>query len=257
MKGDFVVIRNVNVTGVFESKVNDSLLSKLKFAMTQKEILRKLIGLLSGELRIFDFEPSYKEQGFIRKTNTAIYLYQFLVYNRTNIKTYKRGFLIEPYIWINVLEIEKYYREITLNKIIKSDTDFKTIGNSLADILANPDGFFKNRNQSLDLFVFDEKHIDFVAAELLRRFKEVALPYCINNGNVKTVDALINTRPNEYKVHTPNDNQRIIKGIIAAKLNGNPALTELVRIYDRQLVERDMQAKTKEEMIRLKNLLSI
>lgn len=225
--------------------------------MTQKEVLRKLVDSLSNEMKVYDFEPSYKEQGFIRKTNNAIFLYQFLIYSRTIIKTGKKGYLIEPYIWINVKEIEKIYREITLNKVIKSDTDFKTIGNSVAGILANPDGLYKNRNKSLDLFVFEEKHMAHVGVELFKRFKGVALPYFLNNGNVPTVDKLINTKPNEYKVHTQNDNHRIIKGIIAAKLNNNPSLNELIDIYYEQLLERDMLSNTKKEMSRLRDLLSI
>ncbi|MBX2921444.1 MAG: hypothetical protein KF746_04555 [Chitinophagaceae bacterium] len=223
--------------------------------MTQKEVLRKLIELLTNELKAFDFTPSYKDQGFIRKTNDAVFLYQFLIYNRTAIKTGAKGFLIEPFIWVNVKGIEKYYKEITLNTIIKNDTDFITIGNSIAGLLSNPDGLYKNRNRSLDLHVFEEKHIVYVAEQLLRQFKDVALPYCLNNATVAMVDKIINSKPEEYKVHTQNDNYRILKGIIAAKLNNNPHLNELVGIYDKQLIERDMLDETKEEMSRLKSIL--
>ncbi|MBG9376077.1 hypothetical protein I5907_07515 [Panacibacter sp. DH6] len=223
--------------------------------MTQKEVLRKIIDLLSNEMKAFDFQPSYKEQGFIRKTNSAVFLYQFLIYNRTVIKTSAKGFLVEPFIWVNVKEIEKYYKEITLNTVIKSDTDFKTIGNSIAAILANPDGLYKSRNKSLDLHVFEEKHITYVANQLLKHFKEVGLPYCLNNATAAMVDRIINTKPNDYKVHTQNDNYRILKGIIAAKLNNNPSLDELIKIYDKQLFERDMLDDTKEEMNRLKSFL--
>lgn len=223
--------------------------------MTQKEVIQKLVGLLADEMNAFDFKVSIKEQGFIRKTEKAIFLYQFLIYNRTVIKTGAKGFLIEPYIWINIKEIEKYYKEITLNTVIKNDTDFKTIGNSIADIIANPNGLYNNRNESLDLHVFEEKHIVPVANELLKRFKEVALPYCLNNSTVAMVDKLINTKPKEYKVHTQNDSYRIIKGIIAAKLNNNSALNELIQIYDNQLIERDMPEDSIEEMNRLKSIL--
>lgn len=222
--------------------------------MTQKEVIRKIIDLLSNEMKAFDFEPSFKEQGFIRKTNNAVFLYQFLIYNRTVIKTGAKGFLIEPFIWVNVKEIEKYYKEITLNTVIKSDTDFKTIGNSIAAILANPDGLYANRNKSLDLHVFEEKHIPDVATQLLKQFKEVALPYCLNNATVAMVDKLVNTKPDDYKVHMQNDNYRILIGIIAAKLNNNAHLDEIVRIYDRQIADRDMY-NAKEEMNRLKSIL--
>lgn len=51
-----------------------------------------------------------------------------------------------------------------------------------------------------------------------------------------------------------NNNYRILKGIIAAKLNNNPNLEELIKIYDRQIVDRDMYNAT-EEMQRLKKIL--
>jgi hypothetical protein len=59
--------------------------------MTQKEGLRKIIDLLTNELKIFDFKPSYKEQGFIRKPQDAIFFYQILIYNRTVIATGKKN----------------------------------------------------------------------------------------------------------------------------------------------------------------------
>ncbi|PSL42364.1 hypothetical protein CLV51_1132 [Chitinophaga niastensis] len=222
--------------------------------MTQKEVLRKIIDLLTNELRAFDFGPSYKEQGFIRRTSGTIFVYQFLIYNRTVLKTGAKVFLIEPYIWVGIKEIEKYYKEITLNTEIKTDTDFITIGNSIAGILANPNGLYENRNKSLDLHVFDEKHILLVAEQLLKQFKEVALPYCLKYATVGMVDKIINTKPDEYKVHTQNDNYRILKGIIAAKLNNNPDLDELIKIYDKQIIERDMYNAT-DEMLLLKGIL--
>jgi len=223
--------------------------------MTQKQVLRKLIDLLTNEMKTFDFEPVYSEQGFVRKNSNAIFLFQFLIYNRTLIETGVKGFMVEPYIWINIREIEKYYREITLNKEIKNDTDFKTLGNSIASLLANPDGLYKNRNKSLSLMIFEEKDILFVADQLLKVFKEVALPYCLNNSTVAMADKLVNTRPGDYKVNMPNDNYRIVKGIIAAKLNANPNLSDLIKIYDKQLIDREMQDVTKEEMSRLKAIL--
>lgn len=225
--------------------------------MTQKEVMRKVISSISDELKLFDFFPSHKDQGFIRKTNTAVFFYQFLIYNRTVLKTGEKGFLIEPFVWVNVNEIEKYYKQITLNTVIKNDIDFVTFGNSIASLLANPDGLYKNRNKSLDLLIFNENDILYVSDQLVKKFKEVAMPYCLNNSNVVSVDKLANSYPNEYNVNLSNDNYRIIKGLIAAKLNNNPLLDKLVKIYDDQLKDRDMPEDTKEEMKRLKVLLSL
>ena len=223
--------------------------------MTQKEVLRTVFNSISDDLRMFGFGPSFKYQGFIRKTESAIFFYQLLIYNRTSLRTGEKGFLVEPYIWIHIKAIEKYYREITTNTIIKEDIDFVTMGNSIAGLLANSDGLYKNRNRSLDLLIFSEKDILYVAEQLIARFKETALPYCLNNSNIASVDKFANTDPNEYKVHLSNDNYRIIKGLIAAKLNNNPRLQDLIDVYDRQLIERDMPDETKEEMSRLKKNL--
>jgi len=207
-------------------------------------------------MKAYAFIPSSQKQGFIRKTDNAIFFYQLLIYNRTVIKTGAKGFLIEPYIWVNVKEIERYYREITLNTILKNESDFVTIGNSIANLLANPDGLYEKRNQSLNLHVFEEGHIPLVAAQLLKQFNEVALPYCLNNATISMIDKLVNIKPDDYKVHMRNDNYRILKGLIAAKLNNNPHLEELIKIYDKQIEERDMYNCT-EEMSRLKSILPV
>ena len=156
---------------------------------------------------------------------------------------------------MNVGEIEKYYKQVTLNTVLKAEIDFVTIGNSIAALLANTDGLYKNRNKSLDLLIFSERDIVVVADQLIRKFKQVALPYCLNNANVAAVDRFANNSPDDYKVNLSNDNYRIIKGIIAAKLNGNPLLSELIMVYDKQLSDRGMPDDTKKEMKKLVAML--
>jgi hypothetical protein len=129
------------------------------------------------------------------------------------------------------------------------------LGNSIAEIISNPDGIHKKWNESLDLFVFNERDIPAVAKELLKQFEKIALPYCLSNSTVAMVDKLANSNPKEYSVHLSNDNQRIIKGIIAAKLNNNPSLNKLIEIYDKQIIEKDMSNRVREEMSRLKSIL--
>ncbi|MBV7533954.1 hypothetical protein [Chitinophaga sp. sic0106] len=206
-------------------------------------------------MKVFGFSPSIKEQGFVKKEKGSICLYQFLVYDRTFIKTGAKGVLVEPYIWIGVDEIEKHYKKITLNTELKKETDFITIGNSVASILHNPDGLYKKRNESLNLLITEDSQVEAIASELLNQFKKVALPYCELNSSVARVDELLNFMPNEYKVNAANDIFRITKGVIAAKLNNNPSLNVLIDIYDQQLIERDMDELHKQEMERLKRLL--
>lgn len=223
--------------------------------MTQKEVIRKIIDSLSSEMNTYNFKAVPKEQGFMRKDSSAIYFYYFLVFNRTNIKTGAKGFQIEPYAEINIPEIEKYYKEITINTELKTEWDFISLGNSIANLIANPDGVNRKRNQSLDLFVFEEAHIKLVADELLKQFKRTALPYFLTNNSVKKVDELLNKQPREYSVHLYNDLFRVIKGLIAAKLNNNVEFEQLLHIYSSLIVERDMPKHCKEELDRLKSIL--
>src|ERR1700752_2587274 len=108
--------------------------------MEQRAVIERITELLKGEMGLFNFSADIKEQGFIRRDKTAIYFYYFLIYKRTNIKTNAKGFLIEPYAEINIPDIESYYKEITENKELKTEWNFVTLGNSIGNLLANPDG---------------------------------------------------------------------------------------------------------------------
>jgi hypothetical protein len=223
--------------------------------MTKKETVAKIFDRITNQIEVFDFKVDLKNQWFVRRTSNSVFTYDIHFYDRTNIKSGAKGFLVEPYIWINVKEIENYYKEITVNRELKSDTDFKTLGSNVAEFLSNPDGIHKKWNESLDLFVFEEKHAEVAANELLHQFEKFVLPYFLANGNVQAVDHLLNQHPAEYCVHMSNDLFRFIKGLIAAKLNSNPKLESLLQIYDRLIIDRDMPDNCKEEMSRLKSIL--
>src|SRR5688572_24506466 len=131
--------------------------------MNKKEVVQKIFEKITSTIEQKGFKTDLKNQWFVQRTNDAVFIYDIHFYDRTNIKTGAKGFLIEPYIWINVKEIEKYYKEITLNKELKKDTDYKILGESIAELIANPDGIHKKWNKSLDLYVFEERDIVPVA----------------------------------------------------------------------------------------------
>jgi hypothetical protein len=223
--------------------------------MTKKEVTQKIFENISSQIERFNFKPDLKNQWFVCKTSDTVCIYDIHFYEQTNIKNGIKGFLIEPYVWINVKAIEELYKEITVNKELKKDTDFKTLGTRIAELIANPDGIHKKWNQSLNLFVYEEAHIKEVAKKLTEQFEKIALPYCTDNGNIKLVDYLLNKNPKEYCVHMSNDLFRFIKGLIAAKLNNNPKIGQLSKIYEDLIIERDMPDNCKEEMNRLKAIL--
>ncbi|MCW3466431.1 hypothetical protein [Chitinophaga nivalis] len=223
--------------------------------MTQKKLLRDLISLLQPKLDSFDFKPNLKEQGFYRKDGMITYYFYFLLYNRTNIKSGDKGFLIEPYIRIGFDEIERYYKAITVNASLTSEWNFTTIGNNIATFLANPDGINRKKNESLDLIIWNEEEIQYVATELYTKFIDVAIPYFLTNNSIEKVDELLNSTPREDSVHMTNELWRFIKGIIAAKLNKNPKLFQLIETYNSLIIEWDMDEDSVREMEQLKSIL--
>lgn len=225
--------------------------------MTQKEVIRKILQITQKELEAFAFKLDLKEQGFWREEYGVTYFYFFLIYNEQNIKTGAKGFLVEPYAKIQIASIEQYYKQITTNSYLKTKWDFNTVGNSIANLIANPDGINRKRNESLDLYVFDEAHIPLVANAMLKQFKEIALPYFLSNNSVMRIDELLNKHPKEYTVHMVNDLFRFVKGIIAAKLNGNAEVDKLFSIYSNLIIEKDMDEECKIEMNRLAEILPI
>ncbi|MCW3466430.1 hypothetical protein [Chitinophaga nivalis] len=224
--------------------------------MTQKKVLRDLIELLQPKLSPFNFKPNLKEQGFFRKDEHATYFYFFNIYNRTVIQTGEKGYLIEPNAKIGIQAIERYYKEITVNSYLTSEWNFTTLGNNIANLLANPDGINRQRNKSLDLLIFTETDLYEVATEIYNKFTNVAMPYFLMNNTISRVDELLNSYPKEYSVHLVNDLWRFIKGLIAAKLNNNPKLHQLIETYSNLLIERDMDPDCFQEMENLKKNLS-
>jgi hypothetical protein len=223
--------------------------------MTKKEVTRKALNLLSAELGAFNFKLNLKEQGFIRKHDNAVYLFHFLIYPHFNLKKGTTGFIIEPYVNISIPLIERYFKEIMLNTFYKTQWHPITIGNSIAELRANPDGIHRKWDQRLDLFVAEEHDLQTSASELCRHFKQVALPYFLANNTLAKIDELLNKDPLELTVHMSDDLFRFVKGIIAAKLNNNPRLDELVSIYSQLIIDWNMPENCRIEMDRLKELL--
>jgi hypothetical protein len=222
--------------------------------ISKKEAVARIFDDFEKKIISFDFKADLRNQYFIRKADEAICIFDFHFYERTNIRGGEKGFLIEPYIWIHVKDVEDIYKKITVNRELKKLSDFITLGNSIANLKNNPDGVNRIRNTSLDLLLFDFKDIDYVASEIARYFQKYAMEYFNTNANVAKADELLNAHPSEYTVHMRNDTYRFIKGLIAAKLTNNQKFTDLFKIYEKLVIERDMPENTKMEMNALKTL---
>ena len=223
--------------------------------ISKTEAAKGVVNFLSETFEKNGFVWQPKEQLFLKKTLQGLLVFDLHFYDRTDMKTGAKGFLVEPYIWIIVNQTEEVYKKITVNTFLKKKTDFITLGNSVADLETNPDGIYKARNKSLDLFVFGSKNINYVSFEILTHFKKTALPYFEANCSSEAVDFLLNRHPREYCVHMRNDVFRIIKGLIAAWLTRNPKFEYLIQVYSEIIIDRDMPVNCKEELKNLKDYM--
>ncbi len=226
--------------------------------ITKTETRNGVVKFVSDTFERNGFKWNAKEQYFLKATTQGSLVFDLHFYNETNIKTGDRGFLVEPYIWIYIDQIEEIYnRRITVNEVLKGKASFITLGNSVADLKANPTGIYKIRNKSLDLFVFEAKNINYVSFEILTHFKETAIPYFDQNCSTKAANLLLNMHPREYCVHIRNDVFRIIKGLIAAWIMKNPKFSSLMQTYKDIIIERDMPDDCKEELINFEEYIKI
>lgn len=224
--------------------------------ITKNDIVAKVLDYLGEKSGGLNFKPDYKSFCILRKGTESVLIYNLLFYDRTNVRTNMKGVQIEPYIWINIKPVEKIYKELTLNKYLKKDTDFITVGNSVADLMANPGGIYKKRNNTLNLFVFDDKDVEIVSKELLKHFQDIALDYFNKYNSIKAVDESLNSYPSEYCVHMSNDTYRFMKGLIAAKLENNPNYEDLLQTYSDLMTMRAMPQNSFEELSNLKKKFS-
>jgi len=96
-------------------------------------------------LRLFILSHYINCKDFIENKVLLFFFYDLLIYNRTAIRSGVKGFLIEPYATIHISEIEEYHNELTTNEAYKKDWSHSTIGNSVANLLANPDGINRKK----------------------------------------------------------------------------------------------------------------
>jgi hypothetical protein len=221
--------------------------------MTNKETISAIFEQLTPELSREGFKPDIKNQYFIRDSNDALLNFDIRFYNLTSIDSGEKGFQVEPMIYISVKAIEYFYKQITVNKYLSKPYHFITLGGAIANLEANPDGFRKKWNQSLQLDIFSPSDVDYVAAKILQHFHNTALPYCLQNGNVAAVDRLFNQYPEKNTAHISNEAYRLLKGIIAARLVHNPAIDAITSVYSK-LVE-EMPEDVRQEFERLTVLL--
>jgi hypothetical protein len=203
--------------------------------MSKIELLKKVMHVMEPEMTRLGFKKSFSRQMFIRdKDQDFIVAYSLIISDRFNMAKNKAGIVIEPYIYIHNKPIEKIYARITTRQI-DHISDLKTIGNQLADIIANPSGKYEVRNQKLDLFMYSENDIEEIAQKLMGYFQENVLPYFEEYATWKGLDDVLNNNLSYYTVHCQIEPERSLRGLIVARLLGRNDIDHLITIHSERI----------------------
>ncbi|MDR2992409.1 MAG: hypothetical protein LBV11_00995 [Bacillus cereus] len=158
------------------------------------------------------------------------FINDFIVYKiGYGIVNYIDEFNIGTYISLSVISIDNI-QQIILNeeRIIEN---YATIGTNISS-------YFGELN-----YRYHIKTIEDVKewGKIVRKFyNEYVLPFFEKYSTVEAIDKLLNDNPSEKVIYCSDLSWRIIKGLIAAKLNNNPQYNDL-RNYYKSEVESKFQ----------------
>lgn len=113
----------------------------------------------------------------------------------------------------------------------------------------------KTRADNKKYLITKEEDVPIVVEEMAEDIRKYFIPYIEQNNSVERANELLNYNPTEHpSVHHLTYPDRIMMGLIAAKLTHNPEYDRLVSIYDPEMEEVADDAKR--EYAKLKALLS-
>lgn len=172
------------------------------------------------EMNSYEFKKSFSKQWFTKDLNKDFQIaYSLCVFDRFSMTHREKGFTIEPYLDIINKPIENFYMKVTTRKLIKLG-DLRTIGNRVADIIANTNEEYNVRSKELNIFLLGEEDINNAANILINYFKTVALPYFEKNANWQALDRIFNSNISKSSVHVNVEADKGIRGLIVAKILG-------------------------------------
>jgi hypothetical protein len=216
--------------------------------MGPKDVADALLKGISIPLSKHGFEFDGRKKYFRRETSEAIQIFNLLFTKK------KEGIYVEPTIRIKIKSIEAVY-----HKVASKDPEYfdgtKTLGNNLfkiKDYLIN--GTQVDSDEKKSYLIENPNDIQVLSSVIPENFEEYALPYFDKNSCVSRADELLNSNVTEISVHNWLYPLRANLGIIAAKLNHNPAYYQLVKLYERELEGAEQNYKN--EFEKLKNLLN-
>lgn len=182
-----------------------------------------------------EFESFLKQLGYKSKTDPqgcdfVLIKHYYVLHIGYGVANYIDEFNTGCYIGSGILPIQKIlYKIEDVSQV--ADSYGSTVGSGTSDYFNETNYRYKIKTEE------DIKEW----GKIVRKFyEEYAVPFFEKYNSVDAIDKLLNEYPAEKVIYCDDLGQRIIKGLIAAKLNNNPKYNEL-RDYYKSEVESKFQ----------------
>lgn len=217
--------------------------------MIKQDLQRKVQLILNDYLRSFGFNLNKGKNEFKRVDNLAEDIIGLAFFKEDD-----GSIFLEVRIGVYIIPIENIYKEICLKDFKYSIVNY-TLGNNIFEVI----DFFESgesiggENVNKKFLISTNEDLLILEKVLIKRITQFAFKYFENYSTVECVDKLLNEKPKELSIHNFIYPIRACKAIIAARLNNNPMLSELISIYQEELEEAN--PINKKQFITLKTYL--
>ncbi|UUV20444.1 hypothetical protein [Paenimyroides aestuarii] len=181
-----------------------------------------------------EFESFLKPLGFKSKSDPQGYNFSCI----NDIQFLKVGFGVANYIdefktscsiGLGIFPIQKVMFKILDEKPVIENDYGSTLGIRIAD-------YFNVTNYDYKIQTVDD--VKEWGKVVKKFYEEYAVPFFKKYNSVDAIDKLLNENPTEKVIYLDDLGWRIIKGLIAAKLNNNPKYNELKDYYKGEVEDK-------------------
>lgn len=188
--------------------------------MKKSELKKLFLDELQKQLEPYNFHLVRATDWFARKKENITQVFQVSFHNSS------AGFGIILGLGIRIHKVEKIYHEAcNVEKTFRSHT--LTINPALRDI---------SKDVEYEYSLEDLNDINPLIKNLVKVFREVALPIFENNSSLKAIDKFLNDEPEKENLFY-GTYLRQYYGIITAKLTNREDYKYLTELYRKQLRE--------------------
>lgn len=141
------------------------------------------------------------------------------------VANYIDEFTTGCYLGIGVLPIQKIFYKIE---------DIKEVSDNYGSTIASGTSHYFNE-LNYDYRIKTIENVKEWGVIVRKFYEEYAVPFFEKYNTIDAIDKLVNTNPSERVIYCDDLGWRIIKGLIAAKLNNNPKYNELKDYYKNEV----------------------